>query len=365
MVKKALYITLTAVMVIGLMGTASAQPPASGFPGFPNDIGDVVQGDTPSGTYQGWPSLRQGTSEVGDPTSGLYDIMVNGYIEAYARVDVYDNWINFDYMDPTAGEYEAPQVRYAFTNSGNGDGVGLFGTDVEKAVDAGASQATLYDVDGSTLLFDLAGLRIQTNARLDMHIDMGSWLTRRDESGAVFAGFDTRRADTGPYQLRNQYKINFKGRFLNNLGPDDPAIDDPGTQYVSLTSGETTDYNEWTGWSPGGVVNINTADGWLEPDENLNDPWTGDATLVADADGVLLRDRVQFLDLVVERGQAQGQQGGLGSPVAGTAEAAEMWMTQRVNRRGLQDVQGNYRTDVVVELTYRESDVQWDAPVMP
>lgn len=363
MLNKALYLTLTAVMIMGLLGTASAQPPASGFPGFGNAIGDPVQGDLPAGdTNEGWPTTRQGTSELGDPPVGNYDILINGYIEAYARVDVWDNWINFDWMDPTAGEYLVPVPRYAFTNSGAGDGVGVYGTPAEVANGAGAFQPVLYEVDGSTAYFDLAGLRIQTNARLDLQIAHDGWMTRVDETGAPFLGVDTRRGDGGPYQLRNQYKVNFKGRFLQFVDDVDPAIDDAGVQYVSPTTNIATDYNTWTNWS--NAVVIDTEDGWLEPDNFGNDPWTGLAALTPDCDPATVSDRMQFIDVVVERGQAQGEGGSMGDPEAGTAEAAELWMTHRVNRRGLQDVQGNYRSDVFVGLTYRESDDQWNPEIM-
>jgi len=348
MLNKALYLTLTAVMIMGLLGNA---------------IGDPVQGDLPaSDTNEGWPTTRQGTSELGDPPVGNYDILINGYIEAYARVDVWDNWINFDWMDPTAGEYLVPVPRYAFTNYGAGDGVGVYGTPAEVANDAGASQRVLYEVDGSTDDFDLAGLRIQTNARLDLRIAHDGWMTRVDETGAPFLGVDTRRGDGGFYQLRNQYKVNFKGRFLQFVGNDDPAIDDAGVQYVSPTTNIATDYNTWTNWS--NAVVIATEDGWLEPDNFGNDPWTGLAALTPDCDPATVSDRMQFIDVVVERGQAQGEGGSMGDPKAGTAEAAELWMTHRVNRRGLQDVQGNYRSDVFVGLTYRESDDQWNPEIM-
>jgi len=387
MVKKALFLSITAVMLLGLLGTASAQDQslASTYFPYPNAIGNPVPGNTPPGNAnQYWPGRFQGVFPPdsipyypSDPAAGVYDILINGYIEAYARVDVYDNWINFDWMDPTTGTYDNPYRRYAFTNAANGNGVARLGTAAEIAHGtngAGATQPVVYPVDGSGIEFDLAGFRVQTNARLDLNIDMGSWLTRVNEQGDTWSGIDTRREDGGPYQLRNQAKLKFKGRFLlADAFAGTPAEEDSGTQFDSPTAclpggvagpHSTTDYNTWTWWGSGINV-IDGEDGWFDPTTTQRDPWWGwySGAFVPDGGtGGLDRDKFQIVDLVVERGQAQGTGGGLSSPVAGTAEAAEVWTTQRVIRRGLQDVQGNYRADMMVRLYYRESDAQWVPP---
>ncbi|MEN6642421.1 MAG: hypothetical protein ABFE08_08255 [Armatimonadia bacterium] len=280
----------------------------------------------------------QGTSVVGDPATGKYDILINGWIEAYARVSTYDNWIDFGIMSPTSGSYAAPVSRWAFSEAGEAT-YALTGED--------GGQTPLYEVNSSTLNFDLAGLQIQTNARLDLQMTMGGYLTRCTSTGADFVGSDTRRADGYFYQLRNQAKMVMHGKFLANAGPADPAQDAEGTPYVSPTSLTATDYNDWTNWGAG-VNAINNEDGWFEPDES-NDPWTGTA-----AGPVAMAAQLPLLNLVVERGQAQ---------TGGTGEAAEIWWTQRILRRGLQDVAGNYRSDMMITLTYREADTQWQPTV--
>ncbi len=312
---------LVVIAALALCGAAMAQPAASDP--VPLDIvGPPVGGE-------------QGTTEVGDPAVGYYDILVNGYIGAYARVSVYDNWIDFGVMDPMMGTFAAPVARLAWVDGAAG----------LEAVEIGG-RAPLYAVNNSTLDFDLAGIQIQTNARLDLQMDMGGYMTKVDDTGAAWSGTDNRRADFGPYQLRNQVKMVLHGRFLNYLDFDDPAADADGVQFASPTSGQDTDFNTWTDWSLAGNA-INNEDGWFEPTEIgvwSNDPWGGEAKLLTDGG----RQQFQFIDLVVERGQAQD---------SGLAAAAEVWFTQRVLRRGLQDVQGNYRSDMMVELTYREGDV--------
>ena len=282
-------------------------------------------------------ALEQGTTEVGDPTAGNYNILVNGWIEAYAKVSAYDNWISFGVMSPTSGTYAAPERRYAVVAGG----VGLLPGEV-------GGNAPLYAVNGSTTNFDLAGLQIQTNARLDLNIGMGGYLTRCKTDGTAFAGLDTRKTVAGPYQLRNQVKMVMHGKFLVQDSPaaGDPADDAAGTAYVSPTSNDTTAYNTWTDW--GVATNaINNEDGWFEPTATVLDPWTGGGARVTDG----VRDNIGALNLIVERGQAQ---------VDGTGEAAEIWWTQRVLRRGLQDVAGNYRSDMTVTLIFREGDIQWE-----
>jgi len=290
------------------------------------------------------PALVQGTTEVGNPAVGNYDILVNGYIGPYAAVSAYDNWIDFGIMSPTSGTFSDPHERWAFSETGEAD-YALDGED--------GGQDPLYDVNGSTLNFDLAGIRIETNSRLNLLMSMGGYMSRCDSTGAVLGDIDTRRTDIGPYQLRNQVKIALHGKFLQWNGADDPLPGAAGTAYSSPTSGEPTAFNTWTNWSSGSTA-IPTKDpvvGWFEPVGAINDPWTGSGAAYATDGG---RANIDFIDLVVERGQAgPHQEGGV---VPG---AAEVWFTQRVLRRGLQDRAGNYRADMSLFLTYREAEVQW------
>jgi len=282
----------------------------------------------------------QGTNEVGigDPANGHYDVLINGYIGAYARVSAYDNWIDFGVMDPMMGTFATPVARLAWVNGAGGLETGEIG-----------GRAPLYEVNGSTLNYDLAGLQIQTNARLDLRMAMGGYMTRVNETGGDWFGTDNRRADFGPYQLRNQVKMVLHGRFLDTWnGPNpDPDADEDGDQYASPTSGQVTDFATWTDWDPATNA-INNDTGWFEPalvgGDFYNCPWSGNATVIYDGG----RPEIEELDLIVERGQAQA---------TGFSPAAEIWFTQRILRRGLQDVQGNYRSDMNIYLTYREGDV--------
>lgn len=281
----------------------------------------------------------QGTVVVGDPATGDYSVLVNGWIEAYARVSAYDNWIDFGVMSPTSGSYAAPVRRYAFSTTGAGYGL---------AGETGGRDP-IYAVNGSTMNFDLAGLQIQTNARLDLVMDFGGYLTACSPGGVTYTGadkVDTRRLDGYQYQLRNQMKMVLHGKFLEG----NPGQLADGTAYTSVTSGQATDYNDWTNW--GAAANaIDNEDGWFEP-SITNDPWTGDAAFATDGG----RPQLPSLNLVVERGQAQ---------TTGTGEAAEIWFTQSILRRGLQDAAGNYRADMMLTLTYREADAQWLPGVKP
>jgi len=317
---------------------------------------------------------EQGTTEVGNPAIGDYTILINGWIEAFAYVSAYDNHISFGVMDPDWGTFDLPKARYAFSQTGAGyASSGTNWTDKGGAEVGG--QDPLYEVNESTLDFDLAGILIETNARLDMSLSMGGFMRRVNNDGTSFTGVDTRRLDAhAPYELANQYKMVLKGRFLTGAWDSGPAQDEDGTQYVSPTSGETTDYNTWTSWdgttgAPGAIYN--NAD-WLWPVDagDDNDPWTGAAALayvntptpnVGGGWGQL-----DSFDFIVERGQAQGTPGSLsGSMNDGPAEAAEIWWAERVLRRGLQDVAGNYRADRYIYLTYREADTQWIPTVNP
>jgi len=356
---------LVAALVVLTAGMSLAQVPGIGI-----GIGDPVQLDTvaPADT-QGvvFPITGlQPPDYSGAPDTGEYHILINGWIEAFAYVSVWDNWISFGVMDPTTGTYSSPGERFAFSETGAGT-YASGGTDwVTKGGAEEGGQDPIYAVNNSTMNFDLAGLLIETNARLDLAFDMGGLMTRCQSDGTAFTGVDTRRVDGGYYQLANQYKMAFKGRFLQFDLPlsGDPAQDDPGIQYVSPTSLDTTDYNTWTDW--GMTVNAIDDAGWLWPVEfgtiDANDPWTGNADMA----NVLIQtgdpgNNLQFLTVVVERGQAQGVPGSL-NPIPGDdgpSEAAEVWFAERVMRRGLQDVAGNYRADRYVWLTYREADTQW------
>jgi len=329
-------------------------------------IGDPVQLRTVPAAQ------TQGVTGYGDPTNGQYDILINGWIEAFAYVTVWDNWISFGVMDPDTGTFAAPYSRWAFSDTGTGTyaSSGTNWTD-KGGVEVGGADP-LYEVHDSTMNFDLAGFRVDTNARLDLDFIMGGFLTRCNSDGTPFRGTDTRTGN--PYMLANQFKMCFKGKFLQYVDAGDPAQDADGTAFVSPTSGETTAYNFLTDWddsgtSPGAIANN---DGWLWPVAATDDdPWTGQANL-AYVDSQLGGGftALPLLTIIVERGQAQGTSGtvsGGADPdvpndisVDGPSEAAEVWFAERVMRRGLQDVAGNYRADRVITLAYREADVQWN-----
>lgn len=358
----AALVALTAGMAVAQVGIGIGDP--------------VILRTVPPATTQGvtYPPGAPPTDYLGNPANGRYDILINGWIEAFAYVSVWDNWISFGVMDPDTGTYASPYSRWAFSQTGEatyastGTNWNAFAGGVE---DGG--QDPLYQVHSSTLNFDLAGFRVDTNARLDLDFDMGGFMTRCESDGSAFAGNDTRRDDSGPYQLANQYKICFKGKFLEYVDPGDPAQDEDGTAYVSPTSGETTAYNFLTDWddsgtSPGAIANN---DGWIWPvPATQPDPWTGEANL-AYVDGQLggAHTKLEELTIIVERGQAQGTNGSVTAPASpdvpddlgadGPSEAAEVWFAERVMRRGLQDVAGNYRADRLITLTYREADAPW------
>jgi hypothetical protein len=352
---------MVALVVIALIAGSAVMVSAQGVGTDPFD--PVQLRTTPAAD-------EQGTTEVGNPAFGEYQILINGWIEAFAYVSAYDNHISFGVMDPDTGTFAAPYNRYAFSQTGEANpllpSTGTNWTD--KGGTEVGGQDPLYVVNNSSDDFDLAGILIETNARLDMSLSMGGFMRRVDTAGLPFAGEDTRRADGGPYELANQFKMVLKGRFLDGTYPG-PDQDDPGTQYASPTSGETTDYNTWTSWDNLGTNAINNEGGWLWPVDvgaMDNDPWTGDASL-AYVNTLGPWDQLDEFDLVVERGQAQGTPGSLSAPTGtdGPSEAAEIWWAERVLRRGLQDVAGNYRADRFITLTYREADTQWIPTVKP
>lgn len=268
---------------------------------------------------------------VGDTGVGSYDILVNAYIAPYAKVTVYDNWILFGglgagthsnegvvTLDPTKGT-TAAAVDYAMGNPTNGT-----------------------FVPGILNSCDLAGLKIDTNSRLNLVVDMGGWLTRVTNTGAAFTGLDTRKTFAGSYQLRNQFKVKFRGKFLDGIS--DPAENSAGAVFASPTSSQNTAYSTWTDWDTSSDV-IDTENGWQFPiATNGADAWTGAAVATGCTSG---------FNLVVERGQSDTW-----STTAGD-KAAQLWFAQRIIRRGLQDVSGNYRQDITIDLSYREAPTSW------
>jgi len=336
---------LVVIAVLALAAGAAMAQPAAGAPVPLDTVGPPVGGE-------------QGTSFIGDPPNGDYSVLINGYIGAYARVSAYDNWINFGVMSPTAGTYDAPAIRYALMDGGAllGDEKGSLQPNLGAFTNAGTDFAN----------HDCAGIQIQTNARLDLMIDFSGYMTRVDTSGNWWTGNDNRRADAGPYQLRNQMKMALRGRFLNWLDTDDPLAVEDGTQYASNSSRQATDFGIWTDWgaTENAIAAMDKADGWFEPSDLLIDPWDGDGTwagkTVAYMDAAAAP--LTVLNLVVERGQAQD---GPAVNPAGDTAAAELLFASRVLRRGLLDVQGNYRADIYVNLSYREGDVdtQWNPDV--
>jgi len=281
------------------------------------------------------PSSQQ--LESGTPSAGRYDVLVNAYITPYAKVTVYDSWILFGGL----GAGVAPNE-------------GIVSLDPMKGTAASAVDYATGNPTSATLvsglvevvpanIHDLAGLKIDTNSRLDLVVDMGGWLTRVSNTGTAFAGVDTRKT-VGSYQLRNQFKVKFRGLFLD--GVSNPAEDSSGIVYSSPTSLQNTAYSTWTDWDTTSDV-IETSNGWKFPvATNTPDAWTGVGTAANTGVGSFY--------LVVERGQSDGTWTG----ASGDA-AAQMWFAQRILRRGLQDVSGNYREDISVYLTYREAPTSW------
>jgi hypothetical protein len=276
--------------------------------------------------------------ETGNPSTGQYDVLVNAYIAPYAKVTVYDNWILFGGLG--AGTYPNEGVLGLDPTKGT----------TASAVDYATGNPTsvtfvpgLVPVTSPANIHDLAGLKIDTNSRLNMVVDMGGWLTRVNDQGAAFAGVDTRKT-TGSYQLKNQFKVKFRGKFLDGIS--DPADDSAGTVFASPTSLENTAYSTWTGWDIASDV-IDTDNGWKFPvATNTPDAWTGVGTPADSGIG--------GFNLVVERGQSDNTWSGTTGNTA-----AQMWFAQRIMRRGLQDVSGNYRQDISIYLTYREAPVSW------
>lgn len=308
--------------------------------GFGQAVGDPVIGDG-AGSLPAVVNVPAPVTPPGDPTTGDYSILVNAYIQSYARVVVYDNWINFSSvnMTPTTGTWLLP-VRQVANGNPNG----------------------WYPVDGSSA-YDLAGGAVETNCRLNMSIDMEGHLTRVKDDGTPFAGVDTRRADGGKYQLATMYKINFHGRFLDGaLGG--PAEDASGTQYPSPTSAVATQYNTWTGWnSTGGSGDVAVAGndtGWLWPDDSLF-AWTGAAYAGLTNSGFDPSGfgTLRTMNLVIERGQAQADLSQGTDANLPDSNRAEWWIAESVIRRGLQDVSGNYRQNIKILLSYRETPAAW------
>jgi hypothetical protein len=262
---------------------------------------------------------------VGNPATGDYSAIVNAYIAPYAQVTAYDNWITFDSLTPTATD-AVVAVGHVGPTTVNGN---------------------------SPAVADLAGFAVDTNSRLNLAIDMNGFMSRVDEDGVPFAGLDTRKA-SGNYQLKNQYKIAYFGKFL----AADPLETESGTALASGTSGVATDYDKWTSWAAGGVTEaapagaITDETGWLYPvDSGAADAWTGLPTPASSGN--------QLINAVIERGQA-------GAPGNSTGPGgAQVWIAEQIQRRGLQDVSGNYLGFIDVTLTYREAPGVWDPSVDP
>lgn len=306
------------------------------------NIGDPVIGDGGAGIPASQ-NAPQPSTPPGDPANGDYSIIVNAYIEAYARVVVYDNWIEYSStnMAPTEGTWGSPSRQVADNNVGS-----------------------LYTVDAAAS-YDLAGGAVESNSRLDMSIFWFGPLTRVEDDGSPFAGVDTRRADNGPYQLATMMKLNLHGRFLD-AGLGGPADDASGTQYASPTSGDPAEYNTWTGWDSSGnagdaaVASNDT--GWFWADDGFGTfPWTGAgyAALANSTFNPAAFSSLNAIDLVVERGQAENNADWGSDGNSPNSNRAEWWFASSVMRRGLQDISGNYRQDIIVLLSYREAPVVW------
>lgn len=225
--------------------------------------------------------------------------------EDYAFVSVWDNHLGFGALDPDEGTHASPAPVIADQTPGSAWG--------PTALVPGAGD------------IDIAGIRVETTRRLQMSINMNGHLRRVQSDGSAFAAGDTRRSDPGPYELSTQWKAVFRGRYL----------DLAENQYLSPTSGTLTDFDVWTGWDGAGTNNPAENSGWLWP--SSSDAWSGELSSG-------MYGTVTGVDLYIERGQHEG----------GPAGPAELWITERLRRRGLQDAMGNYAQTVTIELTVAE-----------
>lgn len=223
----------------------------------------------------------------------------------YACVTVWDNWLSFGAIDGRSGSYSAPSPLLAD----------------ETPASAWPPTASVPGAND----YDIAGFRVETTRRLQVSISCGGHLRRCADDGGDFAGHDTRKSVTGPYELATQWKVKFFGKYL--------TLDaDP---YYSPTSLQETDYNSWTNWDQVGGDDPAHPSGWLWP--STTDAWSGQALGIG-------FPSLPGVDLLIERNQYPG----------GDGEAAELWVTERVLQRGLQDVQGNYRQDFLIHITVAE-----------
>lgn len=251
------------------------------------------------------------SSATGQPadwtfSNGMGSGQVDGAAEPpqTASVTVYDNYLNFGSFVPTAGSSDIPAAVIASEST-----AGVWGPT------SGIPAVSDYDV---------AYVQIETPRRLNISVQADGHLKRCSSTGQAFAGVDGRKQTPGPYELATQWKVAFMGRFLT------PA----GVQYASPTSGQLTDYDTWTAWSPSGN-DPSSDDGWLWP--SVTDAWTGEATTGYTP--------LPSLDLLVERSQYTGSS--IGGP-------AGICLIERVLRRGQQDVEGNYKQVIEIHLTYAE-----------
>ncbi|NLO73525.1 MAG: hypothetical protein GX100_05360 [candidate division WS1 bacterium] len=253
---------------------------------------------------------------LGTPTSGTTTGPVELVFEA--MVSAHDNWISFN-DNPGTG-----------LNEGLLPAQGTFRTPVPvmarySPASAWGPESGVPNANGC----DLAGFQVHTTKRLALTVNLGGHMSRVTPGGTAFGGGDTRKPEVwggalGPYQLATQWKVKFRGLFLNN-----PA----GTTFASPSSGQLTALNTWTQW--GASSDDPPAEtGWLWP--SPTDAWTGT--------GIMSGSIVPSLSLFVERNQGAN---------TGNA-AAEFWFTERVQRRGEQDVAGNYRQDILITLVFAE-----------
>ncbi len=227
----------------------------------------------------------------------------------WAYVTVYDNHIGFTPFDSNQGTHDVPVAVLGDQTGAN-------------------TQPYTASVPGANG-YDIAGLQMNVrDQRLNLSISTGGHMTRVQSDGTAWTGTDRRKTVAGPYELATQWKVKLHGRFL----------DFADNQFASPTSGEMTDYGFWTSWDGGGTNDPSDDSGWLWP--STTDAWTGGGA----GGGYAV---VTGLDLRVERNQTVLPPDIDGPP-------AEMWIASRVLRRGLQDIQGNYRQDITIHLSYAE-----------
>ena len=243
-----------------------------------------------------WVRTWEGMLEQEGTTTGA------GTSTDFAWVTAWDNHLSYGQLAPAEGSYTSPAPVIAD----------------ETAASAWPPTAAVPGAGN----YDIAGFRVETTRRLALSVNMNGHLQRVDAEGASFAGNDTRKAVSGPYELSSQWKVSFHGAYLD-------LAENP---LVSPTSLTPTDFDTWTWWAVG-LNDVAHDSGWLWP--STQDAWSGNAVV-----GTSLPE----MDIYVERNQYEG----------GPNEAAEMWIAGRVLRRGLQDTAGNYRQVITILLTVAE-----------